>query len=329
MKRPEAKNTYKLPTGEPIRRALKTAFRAQRKQILAALSGKKAEPELPESIPPFRLGDLAMSERMVPLIEAYWDKAGTQLLSRVDVDPDVWDVRNPEVEAAIEKAALDFSASTNQTTSLALNKALDDTRRALVAGVYTKGESLQQLTKRVNAIFDSAETWRSRRIAASEASRALHAGQESAAAKSGVVLGFEWLLSEDACPLCQTVGRRARFVRLGQPFAIVGDHPTYSQVKHPPLHPSCQCSMRECVDQSDLPAELRDPEPVWAPTLVQPQPEEQDKPAKPEPKPKKPAKPKPAEPAVVVVDPGQAEAVGEAIPPKPTKARRRAKRKAS
>lgn len=342
MKKPEAKNTYKLPTGEPIRLALKTAFKAQRKQILASLSGKKAEPELPDAMPPFRLGDLAMSERMALLIEAYWDQSGTQLLSNVDVDPDAWDVRNPEVEAAIEKASLDFSASTNQTTSLALDKALSETRKALIAGVYTKGESLVELTKRVNAIFDQAETWRARRIAASEASRAVHAGQESAAIKSGVVLGWEWLLSEDACPLCQTVGRRAKFVRIGQPFAVVGDHPTYANVKHPPLHPSCQCSFREIVDQSDLPAELRDPEPDWASTLNQPKPEEQDKPPKPEPKPKpekpakpgkpgKPGKPKPKptkpiptpnpEPAVVVVVPPANSPAGEAIPPKPEPAK--------
>ena len=158
MKRPEAKNTYKLPTGEPIRRALKTAFRSQRRQILASLTGKKAAGDLPDELPEFRLGNLAMSERMAPLIEAYWDKAGTQLLSRVGVDPDAWDVRNPEVEAAIDKAALDFSASTNQTTSLALDQALAKTRAELTAGVFTKGEALPTLTKRINAIFDAAPT---------------------------------------------------------------------------------------------------------------------------------------------------------------------------
>lgn len=273
------KNTFKLPQGTPIRAALRRAFADQRRQVLAAIGGVKAAADLPDGIPAFRLGALPLSERMTPLLRVIWAKGGKDLASELDMDPDAWSVRNPEVLAAIERSALAFAESTNKTTSLQLDEALARTRKELAEGVYEKGESVRQLTKRINAVFDRADRVRSRMIAASEASRAYHAGAESAAIASGVVLGWEWLVSEDACPLCQTVGRRAKFVRLGQPFAVNGTHPTYAEVKHPPLHPGCQCSMREVLDESDLPPELRSPEPEWAQTLIQPKPEPIDMPA--------------------------------------------------
>jgi GNAT superfamily N-acetyltransferase len=269
------RNTFKLPQGEPIRRELVRVFRDQRRQVLGALRGGRkdeGEPTVDTLIfPPFRLGALAMSERMTPHIEALWDQAGQRFLARIEEDPDQWQVTNPHLAGKIERAALDFCEATNRTTSLELDEALRRTREELHAGLVTEGESLAKLTKRVNAIFDGAETWRARRIAASEASRAVHAAQEQAAIQSGVVAGWEWLLSSDACPLCQTVARRAPRVKLGQPFAVVGDHPVYSEVRHPPLHPGCQCSMVEVLDTDEPPAS-------FAPTLHQPEPEPQDLP---------------------------------------------------
>ena len=211
-----------------------------------------------------------MSERMVPLIEAIWEDAGQSFNARLGLDPESFSVVNPNTREAIERSSLDFCESTNATTHLDLEAALEATRDALAEGLIQRGDSVADLTKRVNDIFSAAETWRARRIAASEASRAYHSAQEMSAAQSGVVTGWKWLLSEDACPLCQTVARRVPAVRLGQAFAVVGDNPAYSVVKHPPLHPGCQCSLEEVLDI--------DRQPEWAATLDQPQPEEQDLP---------------------------------------------------
>ena len=68
-----------------------------------------------------------------------------------------------------------------------------------------------------------------------------------------------------------TGGRRfARITQenVGRPFAIVGSDPDYSSIRHPPLHPSCQCAMVEV-----LKPEYGGPEaPDWAATLDQPRP---------------------------------------------------------
>lgn len=239
----EARNTYGLPRGEAIRKELVKVFRAQRNAVLGWLAtGKKKQADpLPDAIPgmdEFRLGDLAMSERMAPKLAAIWDEQGAKFTAKIGLDPDSWEVNNPHIADMIDKAALDFCESTNETTSLDLDDALEQTRQALKEGMIEKGESVAQLTKRIKAIFDGAETWRARTIAASEASRATHAAQEMAASASGVVTGWRWMLSEDACPYCQVVKRRAPAVKLGQPFAIVGDHPAYSTIRHPPLHPN-------------------------------------------------------------------------------------------
>lgn len=278
------KNTYGLPRGEAIRRALRDWFNRQRKAVLHYLAtGKKdlSGGDLPQDLPgfdAFELGNLPMSERMTPLLTAIWDDAGAKFMAGLKLDPDAWEVTNPHTHDAIDQASLAFCESTNATTSLELADALEKTREALTAGLITRGESVADLTRRIKAIFDGAETWRARRIAASEASRAVHAAQEMAAKQSGVVTGWRWLLSEDACPLCQTVARRVPAVRLGQPFAIVGDNPNYSAVRHPPLHPGCQCSLEEVLDI--------DKQPTWAQALIDPTPEPEDYPPGEQPEPK-------------------------------------------
>ena len=273
-------NTYHLPRGESIRREMVKVFQAQRRETLAFL-GVKAKDEfagdLPDSFPPFRLGALKESERFTPLLELLWDRSGRQTNARIGLDPDRWEVVNPHTRAMIEQSSLAFCQETNRTTSLLLDRALRRTREELIAGVVKKGESIPQLTKRVNSIFDSASKSRARAIAQSEASRAVHAAQHEAARQSDIVAGFEWLLSSDACPLCHMIAAKARFVRLEQPFAIIGDNPHYAAIKYPPGHPHCNCTIIEVL-KSSISGE---PEPEWAETLVQPKVEPEEKPSKP------------------------------------------------
>lgn len=72
------------------------------------------------------------------------------------------------------------------------------------------------------------------------------------------------------CSLCETIARRAPAVRLGQPFAVIGTNPTYSEIRFPPAHPHCNCTVIQVTD-SDEP-------PKWAETLHQPTPEPEDYP---------------------------------------------------
>ena len=96
--------------------------------------------------------------------------------------------------------------------------------------------------------------------------------QEQAAIESGVVAGFEWILSDDACPMCQAQYTQCRRVRLGQPFAHTGGDPDYSTVRFPPLHPNDQCSVIEIL----LPEYGGPADPEWGETLSFPEAEEKE-----------------------------------------------------
>jgi hypothetical protein len=159
-------------------------------------------------------------------------------------------VTDPHVADAIDRAALAFCETTNQTTSKAIGEALADLRRELKTGIVDHGESLDQLTKRVKSIFTEASDDRARMIAASEASRAVHMAQLESARESGVVSGARWLLSSDACPQCHRIAATAGTVPLGADFAVIGDHPVYKNIKHPPGHPACQCSLELVLIES-------------------------------------------------------------------------------
>jgi hypothetical protein len=224
-------------------------------------------PPLPVAWPDWHdygLGALDVAQRVVPLLTLTWEQAAAKFAPRVGLDPDEWSVVNPHTEQAIWDAALAFAESTNATTSDELHDALERTRAALVEGVVEHGEALPALTKRVNAIFEGAETWRARRIAWTETSRAVHAAQVEAARRSGVVTGWRWLASADACSLCLAIAARAPAVRLGDSFAVIGDNPTYAEIEHPPAHPHCNCTLVEILDT--------DAQPDWSETLDQPEP---------------------------------------------------------
>lgn len=275
-------NTYDLPEGEDVAAELIRWFRRQLADLLGTVPTIGAD--VPLVFPDLADYDDPMAAAMTPLLSAYWDQGGRQVRERLGLDPDAWQVTNPHTRAKIEQAALAFCNATNRTTSQNLNDALAALRAELAEGIVERGDSLPELRKRVQTVFDKAEAWRAQRIAASEASRAVHAAELQSAEESGVVAGMEWLASEDACDVCQQIAREAGIVRLGHAFAHIGTNPHYSRILHPPAHPGCQCSMVEV-----LRPEYGGPEnPEFKPALDQPQGDPEGKPVEPRPEARKP-----------------------------------------
>jgi hypothetical protein len=254
-----------LPTGLPIEDEAKKWFREQLKAVLGLIPPDMAE--LPDHFPSLANYDDPMSRAMTPLIAAYWQESGDEttgrLAAKTGLDLGEWKVTNPHLRAMIEQASLKFCKSTNETTSRELGTALADLRKSLAEGIVEKGEAPRQLAARVKEIFAGCESWKAHQIAVTEASRAVHAAQYVAAEQSGVVAGLEWLMSSDACPLCQAQHAKCPRVKLGQPFAVIGTNPDYSTVRYPPLHPNDQCTVTEI-----LKPEYGGPEhPEWGETL--------------------------------------------------------------
>jgi hypothetical protein len=207
--------------------------------------------QLPSAFPDwnfFKLGTEEFVYRMTPTFTAIWDKAGSQFARQVGLDPSQWDVTNPYLAQKIQNATFAFCSDTNATTTKDLQTAYADLRAALYEGRVAHGEALPQLTKRVQGVFEDAEKWRARRIAQTESTRAMFQAKDEQAKRSNVVVGWRWSLSRDACPTCVAIAARKPVVKLGEPFAIIGNNPTYSTIYHPPAHPHCGCSVVPILD---------------------------------------------------------------------------------
>lgn len=260
-------NTYGLPEGESIAEELRRWFKRQRRVVLKAIPRSGM---LPIHLP--RLQDREwvdpMSAAMAPLLAPYWQETYRESRSRLSRGRARADaVINPHLRRQIERQSFNFCRSTNESTSRRLEDALDALKHEFVQGLVEKGETGPELARRVKAIFEGLTERHAATIAATEASRAIHAAQELAALESGVVAGKELLISADACELCQMVATEAKQVRLGQAFAVIGNHPEYSTIMHPPLHPNCRCSMIDVLfPEYGGPADVE-----WGLTLFQPQ----------------------------------------------------------
>lgn len=262
----DEENTYGLPEGRKLGETLKEWFRRQKARILGSLPSRLAP--IPTAMPSLTDWDDPMARAMVPVLGPIWDESGKEVRARLGLDPDGWQVTSPHLQGKIHNAAYNFCHATNATTSKSLNVALNQLRGEMAAGIAV-GDTLDELVKRVGRVFEHAEEYRARRIAVTESSRAFHDAAYTAAVESGVVQGFELLLSSDACPLCRKIATECKATRPGQPLAIIGDNPAYREVMHPPLHPGCQCTMVEILSPS-----LGGPpagEVPFGPTLNQPQ----------------------------------------------------------
>jgi hypothetical protein len=117
------------------------------------------------------------------------------------------------------------------------------TRAAIRAGV-TGGEALKKITVRVGEIFNDPK--KAQRIAMTETSRAMHAGQMQAAQESGIVKSLRWLASVDACDFCLELDGKE--VPIGQPFDVNPKGGPYAAIYHPPAHPHCMCAAEEVIE---------------------------------------------------------------------------------
>ena len=152
-----------------------------------------------------------------------------------------FDLFDPRVLRAVDRATLSFCEETNDTATTDLKEAIRKLRQLLRAGLE-KGKAIAQLAREVKRIF--ADPARAYRIAVSETSRAVHAGALYNAKESSLKLKKEWLASLASCPLCLDLNGVQK--ELDEPFLVDGTGP-YARIMHPPRHPHCACSWTEVI----------------------------------------------------------------------------------
>lgn len=183
----------------------------------------------------------------IPFIKNIILERGNESLDFLGVGGSL-DFTDPNVAEYI-KTANEVLTGINETTRTQL-------RETLAEGVG-RGESIDSLRDRVKQLFDIATSVRAEMIARSEVIRASNFAAEVSYIQSGVVTGKEWLTSIDerVCPFCESMD--GKIVDVGTLYFKNGDvmrvkdesgnsqtlNLNYSDIKHPPLHTSCRCTL--------------------------------------------------------------------------------------
>lgn len=135
------------------------------------------------------------------------------------------------------------------------------TLKELLGDSLERGATPREMTDRVQEWAkargdqDRSVRWRAERIARTEASRSLNAGQVVAWEDMGVTR-MSWQVAPNACEFCEAMkGTGSQDIKT--PFFTVGSTVTgtkggtlaidYADVKTPPLHPNCRCTLLPIV----------------------------------------------------------------------------------
>lgn len=201
-------------------------------------------------------------KRFVVAIDGEVEAAG--LKARVKIrqkDAGDWDIRNTAIYDQIRSHVIKLAESTladiNASTLEETQRQVEAIREEVLAGQQS-GENMRDRIKRIEKFFSEESRWKARRIATTEASRAANWGYLAATADADWIVGYEWLLSADACLQCKAVGLvggRARRVKKGSPFATGQSRDAfYATIQAPPLHPGCRCTLTGIIED-DAPRE--------------------------------------------------------------------------
>lgn len=149
---------------------------------------------------------------------------------------------SPEMRATVDQNIKQIAGVFNEDTIKALEKTLSEGQ--------TAGESLAKLKKRVEGVYSEVKGYRAERIARTESLRASNMTAEEVYKQNGYSR-IEWFINPGACEFCKTFAGRSK--EIGGKFNNIGDvivgtegnqmRIDYDELKNPPLHPNCACSI--------------------------------------------------------------------------------------
>ena len=148
----------------------------------------------------------------------------------------------PEMRKVVSQNILQVMGVYNAETLKELEKTITEGMSA--------GESLVKIKHRVEGVYSDAKGYRAERIARSESLRTSNSTAEEVYRQNGYT-SVEWYVNPGACEFCQSMAGVSKSI--GSSFNNLGDVITgidggqlqisYSDIKTPPLHPQCQCSI--------------------------------------------------------------------------------------
>ncbi len=209
---------------------LRRLFNAQEREVIANLRDSETERSLNQiKLDGMKTFHQKIEEFLFDKSESLkaWRKAGEKLISFTLLDKAKeeitkfslnidFNLKNPLVSEWIKEKAFIFSQEINQKTD-------KDLRKALQEGINA-GESIGEIEKRIEDVFDIARGVRTRRIARTEVISASNKGAFEAYVQSGIISEIEWVSSRDAKvrPEHQIDGQKTK---IGVPFSNGLKHP--------------------------------------------------------------------------------------------------------
>jgi hypothetical protein len=206
------------------------------------------------------------AKRFIVSIDGEIEAAGLRArVSTRQKDAGEWDIRNTSIYDQINRHVIKLAESTvadiKAETIEEARRVVSDIQQEVLAGQQS-GENMQKRIRRIEQFFSETSRWKARRIAVTEASRAANWGYLAATADADWIVGYEWLLSANACAQCKAVGLvggRPRRVKKGSPFGTgMSRDEFYATIMAPPLHPGCLCTLTGIIDD-DVPSEWDTP----------------------------------------------------------------------
>jgi HK97 family phage portal protein len=185
------------------------------------------------------------TDAMSPIFETLFDRQARD--AAVEIGKPELNPFNDTARAAVKRSVQMMSESYNQTTLTTLESHIND-------GLQ-KGESIDDITKHVEQIYEWSDNWRAERVAKTESFRTANSALKEAWQQSGVVKTVKWYTANNPCPFCQAMN--GKVISIDDNFFSNGDSLTvgqgedaqnmsfdYGDVGGPPLHPNCMCFLR-------------------------------------------------------------------------------------
>lgn len=239
---------------QPFIEAVQEVFRAQAREVLANFDREtkavKIEAgDLLSSIFDMQKWNKELGEKKDPFVRYTLMSGGERALRQLEIET-IFDPMNPKVMNALERQRIGSVNSTNSDVAKRL-------RKSLTMGMELN-ETVPDLRKRVIGVFDKLEKYSAERIARTETIWAWNEGAVQGYIQSGVVEKKQWLSAEDSrsCDFCprmngKTISIEATYFNKGDKFAV-GEKElifVYEDVGHPPLHPSCRCTIVPIIEE--------------------------------------------------------------------------------
>ncbi len=165
------------------------------------------------------------SKEARPFIGGVFETVGEAELTDLAVGID-FDINNPRAQKWLGTRLEEYSKSVNSTT-------IDSIKRTLREGVAV-GESIPELQKRVQKVFDGSSKYRAQMISRTETITASNQGSLEAYRQSGVVEKKTWLTAGD---------ERVRPEHAAMNGETVGLEKTFSNGLMVPGEPNCRCTI--------------------------------------------------------------------------------------